>query len=234
LYVAVISDLHLGALPATDTFGHTDSDFLRFLRHLESTFDRIVLLGDVWETLTPGRPGRPMDELKAAMAAHPQIAKQLQRPRYSYLHGNHDWVAAGAGVPEDLVLHDGSAKILFTHGHQHDLLLRHARGLSEFGVWCGGWMRRLGCGPLYRLAAKMEDLWTRSACVGVTSPFQRWALSAARLRGADIVVTGHTHVAARTEHDGQLFLNGGRCCDGRFGHLALDTRSGTYEVRQTW
>ncbi len=234
MYVAVISDLHLGARPATDTFGHTDSDFARFLRHLEHTFDRIILLGDIWETLTPGRPGRPQDELLAARRAHPELARRFEGPRYTYLHGNHDWIAATAKVPEELVLRDGSTRILLTHGHQHDLLLRHARGLAELGVWCGGWMRRLGLSPLYRLAARMDELWTRAACVDRASRFQRWALATGRLRGADIVVTGHTHVSARTEYAGQLFLNSGSCCQGRFGHLALDTRRGSFEVCESW
>ena len=38
--IAVISDLHLGARPATDSFGHDDGEFLRFLRFLDQ--DRTV------------------------------------------------------------------------------------------------------------------------------------------------------------------------------------------------
>ena len=54
--IAVISDLHLGSDDATDSFGHDDAEFLRFLGFLEGNFERIVLLGDIWETLTSRCP----------------------------------------------------------------------------------------------------------------------------------------------------------------------------------
>jgi UDP-2,3-diacylglucosamine pyrophosphatase LpxH len=53
--IAVISDLHLGNEDGVDSFGHLDSEFLRFLAFLENNFERVVLLGDVWETLTARR-----------------------------------------------------------------------------------------------------------------------------------------------------------------------------------
>ena len=67
--IAVISDLHLGRGDAADLFGHDDAEFLRFLDFLEGNFERIVLLGDIFETLTCPRPLAQRRELVAAREA---------------------------------------------------------------------------------------------------------------------------------------------------------------------
>jgi predicted phosphodiesterase len=231
MYVAVISDMHLGARPSTDRFGHEDSDFVRFLKQLESCFDRIILLGDVWETLTPDLPGRQALELQRARASHPEIARRLATDRYQYVYGNHDWVAGHLGdAGEEILLEDAGTRILFTHGHQHDWGSAGARFISEWAVWCGGWLLRLGLGTLYRLADRIDLECSRRVSSGPMSPFQQWAFAAASHRKADIIVTGHTHHPDRIEHDGRLFLNSGACNGGRFTFSALDTRRGDYGV----
>ena len=77
--LAVISDLHLGAGDLADGFGHDDGEFLRFLKYLENNFERIVLLGDIWETLQSRRLGGMRQELLLAREAHPQIAARFER-----------------------------------------------------------------------------------------------------------------------------------------------------------
>ena len=55
--IAVLSDLHLGAGDKADrTRGH-DEHLLAVLSVLEAEHDQIILLGDVWETLTCRFPG---------------------------------------------------------------------------------------------------------------------------------------------------------------------------------
>jgi predicted phosphodiesterase len=233
--IAVISDLHLGARGVTDAFGHDDAEFLRFLEHLERNFERIVLLGDIWETLTGAALGQPLGELRAAQAAHPEIAERFLRPKYSYVHGNHDLIAGNAlDAPEELTLEADGTRILFTHGHHHDVIFQRARWLSELGVWLGAWIRRIGLSPLYRVFQKLD-----AARGGVTldagaCTFQRWAVGVARLRSADIVVTGHTHLATRAKHEGALFLNSGSCSEGAYSFLSLDTRRSAFGVHQSW
>lgn len=96
-------------------------------------------------------------------------------------------------------------------------------------MWLGGWAKRLGLGGLYRVGYRL-DLWlSRPGNIGLDS-FQRWALALASRRDADVVITGHTHVAHRNEHAGRVYLNSGSCCAGEFSYLALDTRSQRYEV----
>src|SRR5688572_13142957 len=84
--IAVISDLHLGSEDVTDSFGHDDSEFLRFLTFLEGNFERIVLLGDIWETLASRCPWRARRALTQARERHPEIARRFCDHRYKYIH----------------------------------------------------------------------------------------------------------------------------------------------------
>src|SRR6201986_952947 len=118
--IAVISDLHLGTRDAADGFGHDDGEFLKFLSFLEKNFEKVVLLGDVWETLTGALPGDPAAELRRARESHPEIAARFERQNYLYVHGNHDMIAGAVGAPDELILDTGKTRILFTHGHQND------------------------------------------------------------------------------------------------------------------
>lgn len=234
--IAVISDLHLGAGDRADAFGHEDGEFLRFLDFLEDDFERIVLLGDIWETLTTPRPGDLAGGLDAARAAHPEIAKRFStQPPYLYVHGNHDLVAGMAeGAPESLEMELDGARLLFTHGHHHDLLWREATWLSELGVWLGGWLRRLELDPMYRLFQSLDDVRGGVTEDARRCPFQKWAVELARMKQADIVVTGHTHVPVRADHGDRLFLNSGSCSQGAFSFLSLDTRAGSFELATSW
>jgi len=228
--IAVISDLHLGAGDKADGFGHDDTDFLRFLRFLEGNFERVVLLGDIWETLQSRRLGSARQELSVAQETHPEIAKRFQRPRYHYIHGNHDLVAGALGVPDELFIEADGVRLLFTHGHQNDPLLQRRQWISDLGVWLGGWIRRVGLGAFYRLCAKIDEARGGLSLDGTRCAFQRWAVGEATRREADIVVTGHTHLAARTEHGSRLFLNSGSCSEGQLSFLSIDTRFNEYAV----
>ncbi len=228
--LAVISDLHLGAGDRADGFGHDDGDFLRFLSFLESNFERVILLGDVWETLQSRKLGSAREELALARAAHPEIAKRFERPKYRYVHGNHDMVAGLLGAPDELQLRADGVRLLFTHGHQNDPLVQRRLWLSELGVWLGGWIKRVGWGAFYRLCARLDAARGGASLDGERCEFQRWAMAEAARREFDVVVTGHTHLAARTEHGSRLFLNSGSCSDGQLSFLSLDTARGAYAV----
>jgi predicted phosphodiesterase len=232
--VAVISDLHLAARGAPDYFQHEDGDFLKFLSHLERNFERIVLLGDIWETLAGRLPGDPHSELDRAREAHPEIARRFSAKKYVYVHGNHDLVAGDRGAPEELWLQADGTRIVFTHGHQRDALTHRWRIVSEVGVWLGGWLLRAGLAPIYDLFSWLDARSVDAWAGGAQGPFQRWAVGHARRCVADIVVTGHTHLAARTEHESCLYLNSGSCSEGKLSYLSLDTRRGEYRVNKEW
>ncbi|HEY4106333.1 MAG TPA: metallophosphoesterase family protein [Polyangiaceae bacterium] len=233
--IAVISDLHLGTGGAADSFGHDDGEFLEFLTFLEKNFEKVVLLGDVWETLTGALPGDPAAELRHAREAHPEIAARFERSNYLYVHGNHDMIAGAVqAAPDELILHTGGSRILFTHGHQNDELVQRRRWLSELGVWLGGWIRRLGLGALYRLFSELDEKRGGLSLDSTRCSFQKWAMGVAAEREVDIIVTGHTHLAANATHGSRLFLNSGSCSEGALSFLSMNTALGQYAVHTSY
>lgn len=229
--IAVISDLHLGP-KGVDRFGHHDGEFLKFLTFLEQNFERIILLGDIWETLTGRLPGDPVHQLTLARSNHPEIAARFERPSYTYIHGNHDLIAGALGAPNETVIEADGVRILFTHGHQGDLLTTRYKWVSELGVWLGAWVCRVGMHALYQLIANYDNVRAGVSLDGAQCKFQRWAMGLDR--PIDVVVTGHTHVAVSHEHGHRMFLNSGSCSKGRFNFLSIDTRRGEYLVHRTY
>jgi predicted phosphodiesterase len=200
---------------------------------LETNFEKVVLLGDIWETLTAKTPGMHAAELKAAEEHHREIFERFQRPQYHYVHGNHDFVAGRTrGAPDELKLNDSGVSMLFSHGHQGDVLCMQRKWLSELGVWLGAWIRRFGLQPVYSYFAAMER--ERSSDRGGECVVKQWALAHADERKVDIVVTGHTHVAAKSEDGGRLFLNSGSCANGHISFLSMDTRRGHYGINTSY
>jgi len=233
--IAVISDLHLGTKDRADGFGHDDGEFLRFLCFLERHFERIVLLGDIWETLTSRCPWAARHALLAARESHPEIARRLRGPRYEYIHGNHDMVARSVdGARERWLLDVDGRRLLFTHGHEHDRLFRVARHLAELGVCIGGWLRRAGFHRLYRWLDGLDQKRSAIAMDPNQCTFQAWAVDAAEKARADIVITGHTHLSLVVAHERTLYLNSGSCSQGHISFLRLDTRRDVYAVHQSW
>ncbi len=229
--IAVISDLHLGPGDVSDCFGHSDSDFLRFLRRLEADFERIVLLGDIWETLTSMWPYAHQEGLRRARQAHPELASRFELPKYHYIHGNHDILAGVAeGAPEEMLIDTDGVRLLFTHGHRHDWIIRRARWLSEWCVWLGAWMRRVGLSVVYQLGNFVDLAMSRPCVHPLRDSFKNWAIDLAKHRNADVVITGHTHHAMRCDQHSRLYLNSGSCTEGRFSYLAIDTKAGVYDV----
>jgi len=233
--IAVISDLHLGSGGPTDLFGHDDHEFLRFLNFLEDNFERIVLLGDVWETLTGKAFGDPARELALAREHHPEIARRFERPRYTYVHGNHDLIARDVlRAPEQLTLNADGVRLVFSHGHQGDQLTSKHRWLSEIGVWLGAWIRRVGLHAAYTFLSRLESLREGAGEQSSRCVVRRWALEQAKTCQADVIVAGHTHVPVRAEHGPCLFLNSGSCAEGRLSFLTLNTRRAEFAVHSMY
>lgn len=236
MQIAVISDLHLGPGDRSDSFGHDDASFERFLCQLESDFDRIVLLGDIWETLTSARPFDAIEGLRRARDAHPALARRLLGAKYVYVHGNHDLVTARVdGAPSEWTLDVDGLRLMFTHGHHHDWLLRRARWMSEWFVWLGAWTRRFGLEALYRAGYFLDHWLSKTDEQRPTlHSFQAWAFHVAQARSADVIVTGHTHVATTLMYQNRLYLNSGSCSQGHLSYLAVDTKRHQFDVCEGW
>lgn len=233
--IAVISDLHLGAGDITDQFGHDDYEFIKFLKYLEENFERIILLGDIYECLMPKEFRNVKSIIQDCKNAHKEIASRFQKDQYFYIHGNHDWVSAEfTNTPEELFLKPNKESILFTHGHQYDSFVQNRRIVSEFGAWLGGWIIRVGLLPTYKLFANIEAKYGCGGLDKVKAKFEKLAIHSAKQKKADIVVTGHTHYAAKTEYGSQLYLNSGTCSEGNLNFLSMNTNNSDYKINTSW
>jgi UDP-2,3-diacylglucosamine pyrophosphatase LpxH len=230
--VAAISDLHIGTSARTDGFRHPTRAFLRFLDELERTHDRIVLLGDIWQTDHGAMPG-PRARARALHAARGRVGVVTERfsaSPYVYVHGNHDEIAAhelGAATSHAV---PGVFPALFIHGHQFDPVALAAPRLADLGTWTCGRLRAAGLRPV---AAWLEG---RDVAVkdqrfrGTEGPYARAAGRLARDHAAPIVVMGHTHVPSVTPIAEGLAVNTGTCSDGRRMWASIDTETGAVVV----
>lgn len=225
--LAIISDLHIGDKTATDLFGHTEEEFLSFLLYLETHFDKIVLLGDIFECLSSNWPFNKQNQLFKTIKSYPKISnKFLNNKMYLYIPGNHDHVACDVFGFEDnsVIFSNNRLKILFKHGHQFDWIVSMAPMFCELMAWVANWMLRIGLKPLYDYIIKTERRF-HDDCKSVT-PYHKKAIAAAKRVKAKIVVVGHTHVLRRLEHDGVTYANCGTCSRGNINFVGLDTETG--------
>jgi predicted phosphodiesterase len=81
---------------------------------------------------------------------------------------------------------------------------------------------------VYRMGYSLDTWLSRPRNGPRMDSFQRWAVSLARQRRADVVVTGHTHVPQQQAHQGLIYLNSGSCSRGTISYLAMDTRNERY------
>ena len=233
--IAVISDLHLGTRDRADRFGHTDTGFLKFLDFLEANFERVVLLGDIYETLTSRRPFAQGKALQQARLAHAPITKRFERDCYTYIHGNHDLVAGNLlGAPDSLTLNIDGQRLMFTHGHGFDYASDRVRAVSEWLCFLGGWVLRSGLKPVFQACEWFDRRILTMNADRKDSAFQKWAVNTAIQHDADIIITGHTHQGVCSEHGDRLFMNSGSCADGDFSFLAMDTAKGSYTHHRSW
>lgn len=230
--IAVLSDLHLGDGGPSDRFAHDDGEFLGWLRRLEADFERVVLLGDVWETLTPHHFGDARAAFTAARAAHPELAARFERPPYLYVHGNHDLIARRLlRAPGVVNLAVDGVRLMFTHGHVLDAGWRHHHRAHQRAFWLVGWIMRAGLRAVVRQLDTLDNWMSGVSPDPARCPFQAAAAATARVRDADVIVTGHTHLGGRFAHGDRLVLNSGACSWGRREFLEIDTRAGVYALR---
>ena len=148
--IAALSDLHIGARDYTDGFGHDLEEFSRFLDELEDNHDRIVLLGDIYQTDHSAVPSRAAARrmLEQVRRRVPSLAERFDRPPYVHVFGNHDEIAGEAlGAPEYLRV-PGRFDVLFIHGHQFDPVAVRASWAADFGTWGTGRLRAWGLRPV--------------------------------------------------------------------------------------
>lgn len=213
--IAVISDLHIGP-PGLDFLDHSDDSFISFLKNLESSHEKIILLGDIIETLMPKYPGGFEENFWRAWFHRRAITSRFEHPQYTYVYGNHDWIASKlVHAKERLYIHSGGRRMLFVHGHQLDRL--YNKNVGESLVYALGWGVRGGLGKLYRKLAYLET--ARHARMMFITKEMKKIISETN---SNTLITGHSHSAMIKNFGDILYLNSGHCAFGNKNFLSMD------------
>ena len=231
--IAAISDLHIGARGWMDEFHHAEARFLDFLDHLEARADVIVLVGDVFQTdhaLIPGSRGA-VRQLMAAQRRLPALWDRLRRPRYHYVHGNHDLCAREhLGARESLTLAAVGMRVHFVHGHQFDPLFRRLHPLPQAATWFTGRLRFAGLRGVAEWFESNDIAIKHRRFHHAEGPYVRAARRLLREHAAEVVVMGHTHVPVRARVPEGVLLNTGSCSHGQRMYALIDTAAQSAEL----
>jgi UDP-2,3-diacylglucosamine pyrophosphatase LpxH len=234
MQIAILSDLHLGRKDSLDQFSRNpgaEETLYLLLKNLETSVDKIILLGDIFETLR-GRTLNAEKELREVLKMYPIITKKIMDDdRYILISGNHDAVTSKVlQAPDWVRLKDHGTSISFFHGHQLDPFVEGfwTNNFEKIGVWLGGWLERAGIDITKKgnISSKLKAL----ANQWKVGKFERLAAAMGEDLKSDLVVTGHSHHPMKVEFGNTLFLNSGTRVAARQDMIILDTSSQEYEV----
>ncbi len=232
--IAALSDFHIGIRDRMCALGHTRDGLLRFLDHLESTHDHVVLLGDIYQCdhgLRTG-PVSASAQLMLARQRTPWLTERLARPHYTLIHGNHDAITRLAlDAPSVVRLGDADFSVLLTHGDAYDPVIGTAPRVSATATWTSGRIRAAGLRPVADWLEGRDVAIKADRFQIPDGPYARAAAALIAREGVDAVVFGHTHVPWRVEVPGGVLLNTGTCSRGQRMYASIDTRARTADIR---
>lgn len=226
--IASYGDLHLGHTSVLDKFRGKEEDLLRFDDHLSRTHDRIILMGDIYQTDYGVYPGSRSDVLEAILKRYSRIFRRWGSPHYCGIFGNHDLITKKLlGTMKQLRINRDGCRIWLIHGHQFDPFIRKKGHLPFFVTWLIGGMRRQGLrrladfleGPLYDFGQRV---------------FQRLDMVAGKalINGKNnVIVMGHSHQMACRPLEKGIYVNSGACSCDSMRYVSIDTVTRVVEVR---
>jgi predicted phosphodiesterase len=226
--IASFGDLHLGHTSVLDKFRGKEEDLLRFDDHLSRTHDRIILMGDIYQTDYGIYPGSRSDVLEAILKRYSRIFKRWGSPRYNSVFGNHDLITQKLlGTLKQIIINKDGWRIWLIHGHQFDPFIRKKGHLPFFVTWLIGGMRRKGLrrladfleGPLYDFGQRVFrrlDMAARKALISGKN---------------NIIVMGHSHQMTCQPLEKGIYVNSGACSCDFMRYVSIDTVTRVVEVR---
>ncbi len=232
--IAALSDFHIGAHRHTDGFLHDPRRFGGLLDRLQADHDRVVLLGDIYQTDHGLLPTTASARRLLAQAQHRMgpLAERMAHAPFVHVLGNHDAIVGSAlGAPER-VRYPGRFPVLLTHGHQFDPVAVRARWAADLGTWTTGRLRAVGLRPLAWWLEQRDVAIKEQRFGGPHGPYARGAQQLVKVHQASIVVMGHTHVAGITPLVSGVMVNTGTCSGGRTMWVSVDTEEGSIEVHR--
>ena len=237
--VFVVSDIHLGAVPAD-----TERAFRRFLDHAADACSRLLINGDLFDFWFEYR--------HVILSEHYRVVAKLKDVVESgvpvdFVGGNHDaWAGPFLRDEVGITLHSGPVEMtlagrrtLVAHGDgvgRGDLKYRALKTLIRNPVTVGAfralhpdWGRRIA-----GLASSTEHKADHGdhAAKGRAAFIQSWAMERmAADPGIDLVLAGHAHLGSVTEVDaGRWYVNSGDWL-GTYDYVVLPHGGGAPELR---
>ncbi|MEW6184560.1 MAG: metallophosphoesterase family protein [Thermodesulfobacteriota bacterium] len=226
--IASFGDLHLGHTPILDKFEGKEELLLRFDDHLSRTHDRIILMGDIYQTDYGPYPGSRPEVLETILKRYARIVRRWKSPPYESVFGNHDQITQRLmGALKQIRIKKDGWRIWFIHGHQFDPFIGEKGRLPYYVTWMVGGMRRRGLrkladffeGPFYDFGQRLFERLDKAA---------RNAL----LQGKNnIIVMGHSHQRTCRPFGKGLYVNAGAARPECMTYVSIDTEKKKVEVR---
>lgn len=221
----VVSDLHLGAVPAA-----TEEEFRDFLRYASAEASGLLINGDLFDVWVASRHFVVRDHIRVLAGIADVVDAGV--PVY-FVGGNHDALEYGASVFRDdlgvITLEEparvvfGAYRTLVIHGDgvragQRDYRKRHPVLRSRAFRWIA--QRLVHLDRIYDAIARWsttKDLVARHLRGEDAGPkhyaalLEEWAAAELRTRSdIDLVLAGHSHLPARVEVEpGRYYMNTG-------------------------
>ncbi len=219
----VISDLHLGS---DNCQAGGLVTFLEQIRSGEKPTDRLILNGDVFDSIDFRRLRKPHWKVLSL------LRKLSDKVEVTWLCGNHDGSAdivshlVGVTVADEVTLTSGGRRILLLHGHRFDQFLERyplttavADGMYRLLQWVDR------SHTIARHAKHSSKTFLR--CAGEV---RERAVEYARKKWADAVCCGHTHLPEATETGPVAYFNSGCWTERPCHYLSIDR--GTVRLRE--
>ena len=238
--VYVVSDIHLGAVPAT-----TERAFRRFLDHVAESASLLLINGDLFDFWFEYR--------HVILAEHYRVLAKLKDVveagvRIAFVGGNHDaWAGPFLRDEVGIELHEGPLEMtlggrrtLVAHGDgvgRGDLKYRALKRMIRNPLTVGAF--RTLHPDLGRRIALLASTTEHKADTGDAAArgraafIEAWALEQMRADpGIQLVLTGHAHVASLAEVEpGRFYVNSGDWLT-TFDYVVLPPGGAPPELRQ--
>jgi UDP-2,3-diacylglucosamine pyrophosphatase LpxH len=198
----IISDLHLGS---DNCEARQLTDFLEAIRSEEIATSRLILNGDVFDSI----------DFRRLKKNHWRVLSLLRKLsdhiEITWINGNHDGPAEvishllGVEVRDEFILHSGNKKILFLHGHRFDEFIDNHPILTALADAIYRILQKIDRSHSFAKYAKKRS----KTFLRCTQKIETSSVEYARKKGCDAVCCGHTHHAVANESGPVAYYNSG-------------------------
>lgn len=198
----VISDIHLGSANCQAKYL---VHFLESLRHGSMTTKRLILNGDVFDSIDFRRLKKQHWRILS------MIRKLSDEIEITWINGNHDGPAEivshllGVTCTDEIIVHSGDAKILFLHGHRFDQFISRYPLLTWAADRIYNFLQKVDQSHYFAKLAKRNSKMFLRCAQKIEADSTKYAAK----KGCDVVCCGHTHLPVANTMGPVRYYNSG-------------------------